>query len=385
MRIEIFSDAYLPGVGGSEIAVSNLALALNCEHEVAVACPKYKEEPEDLGFPVFTCRSVFVKKPSNYCAFSVFDKKFRKKIEDFKPDVIVTHSVNDMLSRAIKLAKKINVPIIATVHTKFHKCWLQDTKSHLITACLLSNMKKLLKKVDLITTVSNDVKQILLSYNLGVPIVVIKNGCRIERCQNVQELVEKFNKNYHFDPNVFTFLYVGRLDKIKNIDFTFEMLKKLKDAQKEFRFLIVGSGNYKKYYVERAKKLGIDDRVWFLGELKDRNLDIAYARGDLMLFPSLFDTDGLVVCEAACFKTPTLAVENTGPSERLSHNKTGFVIKNDLQNYYETVLSIMENKKLLEEVSQNAYDNLPQSWGEIAKQYLKVYAEEIKRKKQKSN
>ena len=78
MRIEIFSDAYLPGVGGSEIAVSNLARALNSEHEVAVACPRYKEEPEDLGFPVFTCKSVFVKKPSNYCAFSVLDKDSRR-------------------------------------------------------------------------------------------------------------------------------------------------------------------------------------------------------------------------------------------------------------------------------------------------------------------
>lgn len=383
MKIEFFTDAYLPGMGGTEIGVANLASAFSKKHDVCVACPRYKEEPKDLGFPVLLCKSLFVKKPANYCAFSCFDKKFKTDIENFKPDIISTHSVNDMLSRAIKLGKKLNVPIVSTIHTKFTQCWLQDTKSHIITACLLANMKKLLKKVDLITTVSNDMKRVLESYKLGVPIVVVKNGCRRSRCEKAQELKEKFNKNYHFDPDVFTFLYVGRLDKVKNIDFSLNMLKMLKDAKREFRFLIVGNGNFKDYFVKRTQKLGLEKNVWFLGELRDQNLDVVYSRSDLMLFPSLFDTDGLVVCEAACFKTPSVVVENTGPSERVEHNKTGFVVKNDLQNYFNTVVAIMDNKKLLEEVSQNAYDKLPESWEEASEKYLKVFEEQIAKKNSK--
>ena len=383
MRIEFFTDAYLPGMGGTEIGVSSLALAFSKKHDVCVACPKYKEEPKNLGFPVLLCKSVFVKKPSNYCAFSCFDKKFKTGIENFKPDIISTHSANDMLSRAIKLGKKLNVPVVSTIHTKFSQCWLQDTKSHIITACLLANMKKLLKQVDLITTVSNDMKKVLESYKLGVPIVVVKNGCRRKRNTKIEELKAKFNKNYHFDEQIFTFLFVGRLDKVKNLDFTLEMLTKLKEANKQFRFLIVGDGNFKNYFVKKTQKLGLEKEVWFLGELIDQNLDVVYARSDLMLFPSLFDTDGLVVCEAACFKTPSVVIENTGPSERVEHNKTGFVIKNDLQDYFKTVVSIMDNKKLLDDVSQNAYEKLPESWEEVAEKYLKFFEEQIEKKNSK--
>ena len=383
MRIEFFSDSYLPGLGGTEVVVSSLAQSFCKSEEVCVACPKYKDEPKNLGFKVFRSKSILIKKPANYCAFSSFDKKFKQDIEEFKPDVISVHSVNDMLSRAIKLGKKLNVPVVATIHTKFKDCWLQDTKSRLITACMLAGMKRKLRQVDLITTVSNNMKNILESYKLNVPIVVVKNGCQKQRCENIDVLRKDFNKHYHFDENVFTFLFVGRLDKVKNIDFSLKMLQMLKEKNIDFRFIIVGDGNYKNYYIKQTQKLGLSSHVWFLNAIDGNNIDEVYARSDLFLFPSLFDTDGLVVCEAACFKTPSVVIEKTGAAERIKNNETGFVVKNDLLDYFQTVQKIINDKKLLETVSQNAYNNLPQSWDEVAKKYKKVFEEQIKKGKLK--
>ena len=80
MKIEYFTDSYLPGMGGTEMAVVSLCKSLKDKHQVAVACPKYKTAPEDLGWPVFLCKSIMVKKPQSYCAFSSLDKSFKTKI-----------------------------------------------------------------------------------------------------------------------------------------------------------------------------------------------------------------------------------------------------------------------------------------------------------------
>ena len=378
MKIEIFSDSYLPGVGGTENVVINLAKALlNKKQKVAVACPKYKTDPQNLGYPVFRSKSFLVKKPQSYCAISSFDKKFKKDIEDFQPNIIHAHSVNDMLSRAIKLGKKLNVPVIATIHTKIKDCWLQDTKSHLITSIMLHNMKTLLNKVDVVTTVSYFMKEVLISYGIKKPIKVVRNGCAKPKCKNIESLKQDFKKKYNLTDDTLLFLSLGRVEKVKNLEFTLNMLAKYKNYNGNFKFFVVGMGSALNYYKKLTKKLGLENHVNFLGFVSETELNLILARSDLLLFTNTFDTDGLVVAEAACYETPSLVLKNTGPAERIRNNITGFTIENNLNSYLKTVVDVTSNHKLLKIVGENAFKQIPNSWDNISKQYLEIYEKQI--------
>ena len=76
-----------------------------------------------------------------------------------------------------------------------------------------------------------------------------------------------------------------------------------------------------------CRYLGIADKVTFAGRVTDRErLKQYYAAADLFLFPSLYDTDGLVVREAAALDTPSVMLKEASASGMLTDGETGFKI-----------------------------------------------------------
>lgn len=374
MKVEIFTDSYLPGIGGTEKAVVGICNGLiQNGHQVAVACPKYKTLPPDLGYPVFRSKSLHLF-GQNYAALSSFSSKFKKQIKDFNPDIIHCNTVNDMLTRSLKLSKKLHIPVVATVHTKYKECYLHDSKSKIITYFLLKSMVRKLNKVDIITTVSNDMKNELIKYGVKNKIIIIKNGCDYLKNENIDESIILAKEHFKFENNPFIFLFVGRLEKIKNINFSLDMLAELKKEYSNFKFIIVGDGADKKHFVDKVATLGLSDNVIFSGVVKDKKiLNSIYAMSNLLLFPSTFDSDGLVVLEAASNKTPAIAIKGTGPSERITPDFNGFICENNLQSYLEKVKQIINNKDLLNLVSTNAYNTMLKTWDKVVPEYVAIY------------
>lgn len=374
MKVEVFTDSYLPGIGGTEKAVIGICKGLiKNGHQVAVACPKYKTLPPDLGYPVFRSKSLHLF-GQNYAAFSSFSSKFKKQIKDFNPDIIHCNTVNDMLTRSLKLSKKLHIPVLATVHTRYKECYLHDSKSKLITHFLIKSMVRKLNKVDLITTVSNSMKNELIKYGVKNEIVVIKNGCDYLKNENIEESIKLSKEIFNFKDKPFIFLFVGRIEKIKNIDFSLDMLAELKKEYSNFKFIIVGEGTDKKYFEQKVATLNLQDNVIFYGVVKDKKiLNSIYAMSDLLLFPSIIDNDSLVILEAASNKTSTIAIKGTGSSERITPDFNGFICENNLQSYLRNVKQIINNKELLNNVSTNAYNTLLKTWDKVVLEYIEVY------------
>ena len=105
-----------------------------------------------------------------------------------------------------------------------------------------------------------------------------------------------------------------------------------------------------------------------------------YANADAMLFTSEFDTDGLVLLEAAEAGTPSLVLEGAGAAERYEDNVTGFFAENDKFKVAERIIELMDKRELVAEVGRRA-DSVFVGWDEIARQYVEVYREEIEKKK----
>mgnify|MGYP002728972828 FL=1 len=69
-----------------------------------------------------------------------------------------------------------------------------------------------------------------------------------------------------------------------------------------------------------------------------------------MLFPSVFDSDGLVVCEAGNMGTPSLTLEGTGASERITDGVNGFTAPNSVEEYAAKIISVMSDRQNLRRV-----------------------------------
>ncbi|MGN1162977.1 MAG: glycosyltransferase [Christensenellales bacterium] len=374
MKIAIFTDSFLPGVGGTEKAVLGLANALSENNKVVVCAPynsrKYKD---DFGFQVLRANSIKITN-NDYFAFPFTSHKFKKALNEFNPEIIHCQSVSPMARFAIHYAKKHNIPVVMTVHTKFKTAFERSIKSKVIVNALIKNLVKKLNKVKQVYTVSNDMIDELKSYGYHGEVKVIRNGATFNRINNLEDVKKLAIKKYNLSEEENIFLYVGHIVKFKNLEFTINALKILKDRGINFKMLFVGHGFDDDYFKNLCKKLGLHENVIFTGQITDKDLlSSLYGAGELFLFPSIFDNDPLTIVEAALHHVPAITIKNTGSSERITNNVSGFVVENNVQEFANKIMEVISDKPHLKQIGDEAEKTIPKDWDTTAEEYLTEY------------
>lgn len=384
MKIALFTDSFVPGVGGTERAVLGLANAyIKLGEEVVVCCPDFnRHDDSEFAFPVFRCKSLKLS-PNDVCAFPSLSGKFKKKLKDFNPDVIHCHTVSPMATYAFKYArqqKKTGTvpPVIMTVHTKFKTAWERSVHSKAIVSAMVKDMRKKTYKANKVCVVSHDMIAELNSYGFYGDIAVVRNGAMFDKVDDIENAKRLAIEKYGLENEENILLFVGRIFKYKNLQFIFDALKLVKEKIPNFKILLTGKGDDEEYFKKYAEKLGLGENTLFTGEITDKALlSSIYSVGELFVFPSLFDNDPLTVVEAASRRTPAITVKNTGSSERITDGVNGFIVENDVNAFAEKIVYLLNHKDELKQAGINAEKTLPKEWTQTAEEYLEIYKKAI--------
>lgn len=382
MKIAIMTDNFYPGTGGTENAVLQLAEALVDQgHDVLVCAPKYYGKYQD-NFPFKVLRCVaFRGDPNNYLAFVRFSPKFRKKFESFAPDVLHCHTDAALLTYSTRYAKKHNIPLICTLHTKFSMSFLTVTRSRFVTFVLCKTIGHYIKKSTRICTVSASMREELNKMGCKEEFTVVKNGTP-DFGEHV-DLRELAQKKYGIKPTDNLLIFVGRIETVKNIKFIFDSLLCLNAKSVNFKMFFVGKICNKKF-VKKVRKSEISDKVIFTDLITDKKmLTSLYQNAKLMLFPSIFDNDSLAIAESASCGTPSVVLQNTGSCERITDGRNGFVVENDVAKYAEKIEFLLKNPQAIEEAAVHAKTELKKDWSTTANEYVAIYKDCIETCKQK--
>ena len=97
-----------------------------------------------------------------------------------------------------------------------------------------------------------------------------------------------------------------------------------------------------------------------------------------MLFPSDFDTSGIVKIEAAAHKTPTVLLRGACSSEEVIDGENGFLCERTATSLADKILETIANPTLYKEVGENAYKTLYRSWKMVADEVHEKYLGVIK-------
>ena len=372
MRIALFTDSFLPGIGGTENVVLKLATELSKTHQVMVVAPNYHKFYDDgaLSFKVVRSRSIKVSK--NECwAMPGLGKRVKKALDEFKPQVLHCHTLGMMAGYAIKYAKKNNLPVVSTVHTKFKYCFDEVAKFPPLVKFLLKRIMQRANQSDIVTSVSNSMIAELNSYGLKKDVTIIRNGNDPkQKLENVKRENEKF-----------TLLYVGMIISYKNLGFSLNVVSELKKINDNFVFYMVGRGAHERRFKKLIKKLGLENNVVMTGAITDKSkLKDIYNSADLLLFTSIFDNDSLVLIEAAENGIPAIVLEGTGSAERFVDGETGFTASNDKTAFAQKIASLMQDRELLNKVGERALE-ICINWDTIVSEYEQVYIKAIDLKK----
>ena len=118
-------------------------------------------------------------------------------------------------------------------------------------------------------------------------------------------------------------LYLGRVSREKKIEVMLRAAKSLHERRKDIVFVIGGTGPALVHYHRMARRLGVADRVRFLGFVDDKILPELYAASDLLCMPSTFETQGIVSLEAMAVGKPVVAADYLALREIVENGKNG--------------------------------------------------------------
>ncbi len=143
-------------------------------------------------------------------------------------------------------------------------------------------------------------------------------------------------------------LTVSRLSELrKNVDKVLDALSHLKDKT-DFNYTVIGDGEFKTQLEDKARQLGLANKVNFSGRQSTQKVIDAMMHSDLFLLPSSTLADshegfGIVYLEAAACGTPSLGTRQAGAVEAIEDGVSGFFVEEptveNIQDALSTFLS----------------------------------------------
>lgn len=154
-------------------------------------------------------------------------------------------------------------------------------------------------------------------------------------------------------------LYVGRLINLKGVNYLIESFAKLNKKMENIVLVIVGEGKRKKELESLANKLGIENKVYFTGNIDNHMLGGYYLLSNVFVLPSITtyfaDACPLVVNEAMYFGRPVITSDAVGTTFMIKNGENGFVIpERDDDSLSEAIYKVLSDPLLEEKMGKNS-------------------------------
>lgn len=382
LTIGIFNDSFYPMIDGVVSVVNNYAKRLSKYANVIVFVPSYfNKEFDDSIFPYKVVRCYSIKVPFLDYSLPIpkLDRKFKKLLNKYKLDIVHIHSPFTLGIAGLKYAKKLNIPCIGTMHTQFKRDFQRAVKSKYISTKLNNKLIKVFNKCDECWAVNKGVAKLYFEdYKYKTMPRIMNNATEMEPIDaKDKKLADKYiNKKHHINSKEKVFLFVGRINKLKNILFIVDALKavKYKNPKLKFKMLYVGSGQDEQKLKNYIKEKKMRKEIIMCGRISNRDeLKAYYSRADLFLFPSAYDASSIVQIEAASQSTPSLLLKDTVTASTVTDNVNGFLSEPTIGAYSDKIIEILNDESLYNKVSKNAYIDLYKNWDDVIDNVYKLY------------
>lgn len=303
--------------------------------------------------------------------------KYRKKLDAIPFDIVHAHSPFSAGAEALRIAKKLNVPLVATFHSKFYDDALKITHSKAISKTVVDVIVNFFNKCDAVWTVNAGTADVLRDYGFGGKITVMENGTNFETIS--ESTIRSTKQKIHYSQTVPMFLFVGQHNTKKNLDAVIEACAIIKQSGVAFRLITAGDGPDFDRIKRLVKKLDLENCVQLLGFVDDKKeLTALYTLASLLVFPSLYDNAPMVLREAAAVATPALLVKGSTAAENLRDGENALIAEDSSP---ETIAErIMTGLPYLEKIGAGARMTIPMPWPQIMQKVEREYKALIQEK-----
>lgn len=185
---------------------------------------------------------------------------------------------------------------------------------------------------------------------------IINNGIDLKKYDFSEEKRKRIRKELNIEKDIIVIGHVGRLDHAKNHLFLLDIFYQYLNLNPKSILLLVGDGDNKKRIEEKAEKLGIGNKIIFIGAKKAIDY---YNAMDIFVFPSLYEGFGMVLIEAQASGLYCLSSDRV-PKETNATGKCYFMSleKNEKEwaKKIEETINLSKNEKRKNTVPSDKYD-----------------------------
>lgn len=374
----IFNDNFPPILDGVALTAQNYAYWLNEKgYDVRVITPYAPNADEVINAASYKINRYIsipipFRHPYRYGMPHV-DLPFMRNWMKMDFELVHAHCPFTSGNLAYAAAQKQHIPMVATFHSKYRQDFEHNVKSKLIVDQMVRHIIRFFEKADEVWIPLPAVEETLREYGYKGHVEVVENGNDFYTpTVQIEAMRAEMREELGLLPDETMLLFVGQHIWEKNIGFILDALALIKD--KPFHLFMVGTGYAVREIRHKISTLGLQDRVTLLGNIHDRErLKKIYAAADLFIFPSLYDTCGLVVRESAAMHTPSLMLAGSTAATAITDGVNGFVSPNSLDEYAAHIVSLMEHPELLIRAGSKASKTISRSWESVMEEVVLRY------------
>jgi glycosyltransferase involved in cell wall biosynthesis len=330
MNICMFSNTYLPHVGGVARSVSTFATDLrDLGHRVLVVAPRF---PEDHRTPdeehVLRVPAIQNFNGSDFSVRIPLPFTISEEIDRFEPEIIHSHHPFLLGDTALRIARQRRLPLVFTHHTLYeqytHYVPFDSKPMKRFVVRLCTEYANMCTRV---VAPSRSVAEILGQRGVRRPIREIPTGVDVDFFSDGDGA--GFRARHGIPGEAFVLGHLGRLAPEKNLRYLTRAMAAYLERSSKGLFLVVGSGPSEPEMKGIFRESGIEHKLLLAGKKTGEELRDAYKAMDGFVFASKSETQGLVLMEAMAAGVPVIALDASGSREVVEDRVNGRLLPGD--------------------------------------------------------
>jgi len=355
LRILTVSISYPPYTSGVAVVAFSLTKAMKERgHSVGIITSSHTKKyyvQEVGGIKEYRLESIENPFRENYFVPTV-QIRMGKIFREFEPDIIHLHDISPTALSLLNIAKN-KVPVLYTHHfiPRFiGRHFIGEGESYirkLITKGIEGTLTKYItnfaNKCDYITTPTKTIKNHLREYGVTTAIRPISNGI-----DSSKFVPKDFNKK----ENLPILLYFGRIDRDKSLEV---LVKAAVHIKVPFRLILAGSGQETPKLKSLAEKLGVGEKIEFLGFIEEAKKSELFRKASVFVIPSTVEAQSIVTMEALSTGLPVVAANASALPELVHDGVNGLLFKPENSRDMASKISrLLSSEKLQKEFGDNS-------------------------------
>ena len=319
LRVALFSGNYNYVRDGANQALNRLVdYLLRQGVKVRVYSPTVAEPAFPATGDLVNVPAIPIPGRSEYRLPLSLPARVRRDLAEFNPNVVHVSSPDFVGHRAVTWARRNQVAVVASVHTRFDT-YLAYYHLQALEPLARGIMRRFYHRCEVVMAPAESTAAILRAQRMNRDISIWARG--IDRDQfNPDRRSMDWRRSLGVADDEMLIAFLGRVVMEKGLDVFADAIHAFEPLGLKHRVLVIGEGPARSWFEEQLPK------AIFLGQQTGDDLGRALASADLFLNPSITEAFGNVTLEAMACALPVLAAESTGATNLVQSGVTGILV-----------------------------------------------------------